>query len=278
MNVDISQERTPVRVLVVDDEPAACEGLSLRLREHEDMMVVGECASAASAFSRIREDPPDLLFLDVEMPGENGLALLERLADDDNLVEALSEMAVILVTAYSQFALDAFRANVVDYLLKPIDDQRFEQALDRVRVLRERIRGQHLARVLQSSLYPEAETEANAAPSAAHRFLVRLQGREVPVDVADVLWIEADGDYAKLHTEDRQYSIRDSIARLERALAAEFGRIHRRALVRFDQVKELRPTAHGDYQIVLYKGDVVKMSRTYSHGFRQRLQGHSTGG
>ncbi len=260
-----------LKVLVVDDEPAAQEGIRLRLEQYDDVEVVGVCRSAGDALERVHTLAPDILFLDVEMPGTSGIEMLQRLPPG-------LDPAVVLVTAYSEFALAAFEVDAVDYLLKPIDDDRFEVALDRARRRCQRVRNEQLALKMRSLLTGDDVGAADhmtplAEPEAAiRRFLVRHEARELAIDITRIVWIEAAGDYIRLHSLDGDFLLRDSLRHVEQRLRGSFGRVHRSALVCFDQVHELRPTAHGDFDVLLHNGQTLRMSRTYRDSFRRGLE------
>ena len=263
--------------VIVDDEPAAREGIRLRLDSHPDIEIVGECRNADLAAELIARVEPDLVFLDVEMPGTTGIEMIQRMPER-------LDPAIVLVTAYSEFALEAFDVDVVDFLLKPIDDHRFDLALDRARRHVKRAHDEKLAQKMRSLLIdassqplPPPDAHEIGSPfeppeAAIQRFLVRHNGREVAIDIAKIRWIEAAGDYVRLHSAEGDFMVRDSLSHVESRLPGSFGRVHRSALVRFDEVHELRPTAHGDFDVVLHNGQSLRMSRTYRDSFRQGLE------
>jgi two-component system, LytTR family, response regulator len=241
-----------LRVLVVDDEPLARQGVVARLARHADVDVVGECAAAAAAIEAVQRLAPDLLFLDVRLPGLDGFELLDELP-----VERRPH--VVFLTAYERFALRAFDAQAVDYLLKPIDDERFDRALDRVRTARRTL---HLAEVAA-----QAQTAA-----FAQRFPARVGRRVVVVHVADIDWIEAIGDYCGLHASGRVQLVREPLQVIERQLdPAQFQRIHRSVIVRLARIAELRAATNRDAVARLADGTTLKVSRTYSDALRRAL-------
>ncbi len=262
--------------MIVDDEPPAREGIRLRLHGEEDFEVVGEYGSAREAITAIENDVPDLLFLDVQMPGMTGIEMLHEIGPD-------CVPAVILVTAFEEHALDAFEVSVVDYILKPIDTERFRLALDRVRVRLERVQAVQLSgqiRTLIETTEPAGNTPpqpdvrtTSSTPEYVSRFLVSDGSGERPVSVRDVDWIEAAGDYVRLHDGETYHLVRASMNRLERTLDPRFfGRIHRGAIVRFDRIDEMVPIHHGDAEIHLKDGTVLRLSRSYREQFRQSLR------
>jgi len=240
-----------LRVLVVDDEPLARGGVRARLAAQPDVTVVGECADGDAALAAMRAQRPDLVFIDVQMPGMNGLDALERLPPPERPL-------AVLLTAHAQFALRAFALRALDYLLKPIDDERFADALDRAR--------QALA---LRRLDPAAR---RAVPAYASRFEVRLGQRVQLVDASQIDWIEAQGDYAGLHVGERVHLLREPLHRLATRLdPALFARIHRSAIVRLDRVAELQALSNRDSLLRLHDGTPLRASRTYVDALRAAL-------
>lgn len=248
----------PVRVLIVDDEPLAREGVRLHLELESDFDVVGEVGSGEEAVARIREQAPDLVFLDVQMPGMDGFGVIEAVG-----VERMP--VTIFVTAYDQFALKAFDAHALDYLLKPYDAERFRSAIERARTqLRARrfgdVEGQ-LAALL---------TELRGQREYLERIVVRSGGRILILRVDDIDWLEAASNYVRIHAGGRQYLLRETMSNLEARLdPGRFVRIHRSTMVRLDRVRELEPLFQGDYVLILEDGTRLTSSR----GYRDRLQG-----
>lgn len=229
-----------MRVLVVDDEPLARGGVRARLAAHPDVHLVGEAEDGEDALARIRSVRPDLVFMDVQMPGLDGLAALRRLPPAERPLS-------ILLTAYDQFALGAFEIQALDYLLKPVDDERFREALDRAR----------------AALRLRATGEA-ARPAYARRFTVRTGQRIAVIDADEIDWIEASDDYAGLHVGPRVHLLREPLHQLAGRLdPAHFVRIHRSAIVRLDRVAELEPLVNRDCLIRLRDGTPLRVSRTY---------------
>jgi two-component system LytT family response regulator len=249
---------TGIRVLVVDDEPLAREGVRLLAEREPDLTVVGECGSAGEAEQAIRALSPDVVFLDVQLPGESGLALAARLGRD---VAPL----VVCVTAYEEHAVRAFELHAVDYLLKPVDPARFAEAVGRVRrAVAAASRDEAHDRLLAALDALRARDEP--APPSPHldRVSVRVGDRLVVVRLADVDWIGADGDYVRLHVGGKGALVRATMAQLEHRLdPRRFLRVHRSAIANLDAVHSLEVGAHGDYVLRLRDGSRIKISRSY---------------
>lgn len=251
-----------IRVLIVDDEPLAREGVRLHLAAHEEIDIIGECGSGEEAVQRIEADDPDLVFLDVQMPGLDGFGVLEAIGE-----AALP--AVVFVTAYDQFALRAFEAHALDYLLKPFEAERFDKALERVRAqLRARSTNtmEERLRALVASLSGKARF--------LERMVARTGGRILILRVADVDWIEAAANYVRVHIGAKHYLVRETMTHLETRLDPDkFLRIHRSIIVRKDRIKELEPLFQGDYSIILVDGTRLTSSRGYREKIQSFLQG-----
>ena len=221
-----------VRVLIVDDEPLARRGVRLHLQAAGGFDIVGESASGSAAVADIKKLAPDVVFLDVQMPGISGFDVVE-------LVGAALMPVTVFVTAYDAYALKAFDANAVDYILKPIDPARFRQMARRVHDL--------------------------ARAGAGRRRVILKDGshvRVIPPEKID--WIQADGDYVRVHAGGVRYLVRDTLVRFAASLPnKEFARVHRSAIVNISRVRELRPIGDRSYRLTLDDGTVLKMSRTY---------------
>jgi two-component system, LytTR family, response regulator len=247
---------TPLRALVVDDEPLARESLRLMIGRHDDFKVVGEC-SGVEAPSLITEIKPDVLFLDIQMPELDGFGVLEAVGVD-------AVPAVVFVTAYDTYALKAFDVHALDYLLKPFDDSRFSATLQRVKD-RLRSKQESSADRLVAMLEDREKTLRYA-----RRFLVRVREKVVVVKTEDIDWIEAADYYASIHTASNSYLLRETMAELERRLDPErFFRVHRSAIVNLDRVREVHPLFRGDCTLVLSNGAQVKLSRTRRDEFER---------
>jgi two-component system LytT family response regulator len=234
-----------IRVLVVEDEPLAVRRLRRLLKSERDVRVIGACGDVPAARRGIAALAPDLVLLDVQLPGADGLALLDELPSG-------RRPAVIFVTAFERYAVRAFDHQAVDYLLKPIDPERFRTAIARAR--------RHLER-----------RDAAASPEAPlSRLLVRERGRAFFVRVEEVDWLEAQGNYVRVHVGRASHRLRTSIGALEPQLDARaFRRINRSQIVALDRVRELQPWFHGDGVVILTSGARLRLSRRY----RDRVYG-----
>jgi len=238
----LEQRRSPIRVLVVDDESLARRNVTLLLRRDPDIGSIAECSSGLEAVAQIRKSRPDIVFLDVQMPECGGFDVLELLGGD-------LPPTLIFVTAYDEYALRAFETGALDYLLKPFDDARFARALSRAK--------ERLAHYV-----PPKER-------AAERLVVRNQGQVLFLRVAEIDWIEAAGYYACLHVGGDTHVLRRPLAELEQDLGEDrFVRIHRSTIVNLDRIRGLELQAGGEYEVVLRSKARLRLSRRY----RKRLQ------
>lgn len=233
-----------IRTLIVDDEPLARSNLRVLLRNDPQIEVVGECSSGVEAIQEIRRCKPDLLFLDVQMPECDGFDVLEQLGADQ-------PRAIVFVTAYDQYALRAFEAGALDYLLKPFDNARFERALQRAR----------------QNLQREPDSTRKTA-----RIIVKSAGQIVFVKHSEIDWIEAADYYSCLHVGAKSHLLRRSMTDLEDELdPSTFCRIHRSAIVNLNCVRSLKIGPDGEYEVLLDSGDAVRLSRRYRAQLQQRL-------
>jgi len=240
-----------VRVLIVDDEPLARRGVALRLKRFRDVEIVGECGDGTSAVEKILELAPDVVFLDVQMPGMDGFEVLSALPPDPL-------PSVIFLTAYEQHALRAFEVHALDYLLKPVDDERFSVAVQRAREVQNTgFRVQMAERIMR--LLDER------IGKYVSRFPVRVGSRIQVVLIDEIDWIAAAGDYAELHCAGCCHLLRETMVALEQKLdPTQFLRIHRSRIVRAACVRELRPIDNREYLVKLSDGSVHRSSRTYA--------------
>jgi len=245
----------PIRALIVDDEPLARTGVRQLVEPLDDVTIVGEAADGPEAVRQIEEQAPDLVFLDVQMPEMSGLEVVREVGVEDMPL-------TIFVTAYDQYALDAFEAHALDYLLKPIEEERFEEALERARDQLQRVEAEVLSEQLRGVLREYANEDEN---EGIERFTVRTRNRIYFVDADDVQWIESEGDYVALHDGEETHLVRKTMKELEQQLdPARFLRVHRSYIVNADYIEELRPLDHGTYQLRMASGTPLKTSRGYS--------------
>ena len=240
-----------LRVVLVDDEPPAREKLRRLLGEHAAVTVVGEAGDGLEAVRLIESERPDVVFLDIQMPELDGFGVLEAL---DREIET----RVIFVTAHDEHALKAFDVHALDYLLKPVDPDRFSEALERA--------------MDAKGVRADPRTVLTELPSSRRkldRFLVRLRSGMSLVPAEDVDWIGAAGNYVELHVQGSVHLIRGTLQELEERLPERFIRVHRSAIVNLDRVKKLQPWSHGDWLLQLSDGTELRLSRRY----RSRLDG-----
>lgn len=258
----------PIRTLIVDDEPLARRGLLLRLSAHADIEVIGECGDGASAIAQVHRLQPELMFLDVQMPGADGFTALRHIPADEMPL-------VVFVTAYDHYAIQAFEASAVDYLLKPVDELRLQQSLDRVRQAREhRLARGHCSQLLELlgelSGRPPLELEQALQPDALEqlrhddRLSVRDGNRTVRGPLRNIRWIDAAGDYMCIHTDEDTLVLRATMREMEQQLdPRRFPRIHRSTIVNAGRVTETRAHSNGKSYLKLDCGQELKLSRSY---------------
>ena len=242
-----------IRVLTVDDEPLGRERLRNFLALEREVSHVGEATNGEEAVSRIRDLKPDLVFLDIQLPGFTGFGVLERLSDQ-------KIPAVVFVTAHDDFALKAFEVNAVDYLLKPFDRERFRKALHRATERLRTSRPDDLSNQLNAVL---AQLQPKPGPSL-DRIPVKSGGRVPLVNAADVDWVGSADNYVELHVGTQTHLIRETLTAMEQRLPANrFVRISRTSIVNAERVRELQPLFHGEYSVTLKDGTRLTLSRTY---------------
>ena len=261
-----------IRTLIVDDEPLARRGLALRLARHPDIDIVGEAGNGREAFFAVSEHQPALMFLDVQMPGVDGFELLRA-------IPAAQMPLTVFVTAYDQYAMRAFEANAIDYLLKPIEDARLDGAIERARQgLAARSSYDHCARLLQllgdvsgkpDLTLEQALGDGGQPAPADDRLSIKDSGRILRVPLNEILWIDAAGDYMCVHTPTDTHVLRATMRELEGRLdPRRFQRIHRSTIVNVARVRELRSHLNGEYFLILDSGQQLKLSRSYKDKVR----------
>ena len=238
--------------LLVDDEPLAREGLRMLLSEDPDISAIHEAKDGREAVAAIRSLRPDLVFLDVQMPEMDGVSVVKEVGSDQM-------PAVVFVTAYDKYAIEAFEINAIDYLLKPVTAQRFAQAMVRAKSRLEPHSRDDASRQILSLL------ETIASPHRSlKRLAVRSAGKTLFVDVEDIDWIEAAENYVQLHVGRAAHLLHVTMNTLEESLNPEvFVRIHRSIMVNVHRIKELQPAAHGEYVVTLQDGVRLESGRTY---------------
>jgi two-component system, LytTR family, response regulator len=249
-----------VRVVIVDDEPLARDKLRTFLARHAGFELVGEAGDGLSAARLIEGERPDLVLLDIQMPEMDGFEVLAA-------VDGEPVPYIIFVTAYDRYAIQAFEVGAIDYLLKPVAPDRFDQALDRARHQLDRGAGD-----LADRLARALEQVAPARPPV-ERFLVKDQGRSRFVAAGEVEWIEAAGNYLKLHTPGGTHLVRATMKEIESRLdPARFARVHRTSIVNVDRIQYLEPWSHGDQLMVMKSGERLMLSRRYRDRLPRTLQ------
>ena len=247
-----------IRTVIADDQPMARERLTALLSEEPDVQVVAACASGAEAVDAIQQHRPDLVFLDMQMPELDGFGVIAAIGPD-------RMPSVVFVTAYDEFALRAFDVHALDYLLKPFGRQRFQKALDRARDHLSRERAGDLARRLLALV-----DEVRPVRPRGERLVVRSGARLVFVEIRQVDWVEAEGNYVRLHVGDESHLIRATMHAVEARLGSQFVRIHRSRIANMERVQELRVASNGEYEVVLRSGRALRVSRLY----RDKVQEH----
>jgi two-component system LytT family response regulator len=245
-----------IRTLIVDDEPLARAMLRSFLADDAEIEVVGECGDGYTAIEMIESAAPELVFLDIQMPDLDGFGVLRALAP-----EAIPNIA--FVTAYDQFALQAFDVHAIDYLLKPFDRERFERTLahakQQITIQKRKDVNEELLRILN---------EQSARPQPVKRILVKTGDKAFFLRASEISWIEGQGNYVALWVGAQSFLLRQTINTLEKQLdPVEFQRIHRSAIVNLDAIREMHTAGHGEYEIVLKDGVTLKLSHTYRESF-----------
>lgn len=247
-----------IRTLLVDDEELARRGLRVRLERAGDIAVVGECGNGGEAIAAIGKLAPDLVFLDVQMPEVSGFDVIAGL-------DPKRAPHIIFVTAFDQYAVKAFEVNALDYLLKPIDDERFAQALRRAREALASSRDENFGARLNAGVASFHQGAAAMRPGS-DRLAIPTGDRVVLLRIAEIDWVEACGNYVSLHIGKKAWLLRETIAAMDQRLAPHgFARIHRSTLVNVERVAELRALANGEFAVLLRDGDELKLSRSFRH-------------
>lgn len=252
---------TTLRILIVDDEPVARTGIRVFLEDEPGVVIIGECANGEEAVAAIRKQDPDLVFLDVQMPGLGGFDVIEEIGPEQM-------PAVVFVTAYDQHALRAFEAHAIDYLLKPFNRERLLRAYQRAR---HHIQGQQIDQVRHTlfALLKDHQQITAPAPTYTERLVIKSAGYVFFLNVAEVDWIEAAGNYMKLHVGEKVHLLRETMNGLEAQLdPSRFLRIRRSVMVNIERIRRLRTLANGEYEVLLQTG----MGLTSSRRYRKKLR------
>jgi len=256
-----------IRTLIVDDEPLARRNLRVLLERDAQIEILEECRNGREAVKAIKNLTPDLIFLDIQMPEMDGFDVLAHVGPEQI-------QAIIFVTAFDQYALKAFDVHALDYLLKPFDDERFARALERAK---SQIAAREIDKLSKRlfALLEERESERKGSIQEEHyltRLMIKASNRMVLLKVEDIDFIEADGNYAKLHVGRKAHLLREKMHDLEGRLdPAKFVRIHRSVIVNLDRIKEMQPHFNGDYIVVLVDGQQLRLSRTRREHLESRL-------
>jgi two-component system LytT family response regulator len=252
-------DNVPLRVVVADDEYLCRQKIKVLLKAERNVQLLAECSQVQQTIEAVQDLRPDLLLLDIQMPDGNGFDLLRRLPAGELPL-------VIFTTAYDQYALKAFEAHALDYLLKPFDQGRFHKAIERARVdvLKSR-EGTLTSRVLELIRQPGAVPD--------NRFIIKSGGRVVFLDPDEIDWIEAAANYIRLHTERQSYLVRESISHVaERLQGGTFARIHRSIIVNLNKIQAVHPCNSGEYMVILQNGKELSCSRNYRSSIRSLLE------
>jgi two-component system LytT family response regulator len=250
-----------IRTVIADDESLGRKKLRILLAAEPGIHVVAECPDGPRTIAALKDYEPDLLFLDIQMPGADGFEVLESVAPDRLPL-------VIFTTAYDQYALRAFEAHALDYLLKPFDQERLHHAIERARTEILKAKDSQVASRILDFL-----NQAKATSPAEKRLVIKAGGRVVFLNLEEIEWVEAAANYVKLNTAKESYLLRERIGRVsERLDPGQFVRIHRSFIVNVSKIKELHPCNSGEYIVVLKNGKELSCSRGYRAGLQQLIE------
>jgi len=261
-SLDFKQEpQAPIHTLIADDEPLARKKLKLLLRCEPDVRIIAECASGSETIAALKAYRPDLLFLDIEMPSGDGFDVLRSIGTERAPI-------VIFTTAYDKYAIRAFEMHAVDYLLKPFDQDRLRDAVQRARSELSKLKNGEFVKRLMALLATSEKTKS----TIQNRFVVKSSGRVVFLDADNVDWIEAAANYVRFHVGRESYVMRENIGTVaEKLEPSHFVRIHRSTIVNVSRIKELHPCNSGEYIVVLRDGKELSCSRGYRPAILQLM-------
>lgn len=265
-----------LKALIVDDEELACKGLQMRLEEIDQVEVVGICQNGKEALAAIVEHEPDLVFLDIQMPGLNGFEVVREIQVD------LMPL-IVFVTAYDEYAVDAFKINAVDYLLKPVEDERLREAVERALLTKAQLSAvDEKQRLLEMMVSMTGKSEAaigelleTEEPESPHpdRLAIKDGSTTTFVSVKEIDWIDAAGDYMCIHVKGETHIMRTTMKELEAKLdPSVFQRVHRSTIVNLQRVEKVSSHINGEYHLILSCGSSLKMSRSYKDKVRHFFQ------
>ncbi len=255
----------PIRTLIVDDEPLARDAVRLLLQDDCDIEIAGECRDGQSAVDVLRAGDIDLIFLDVQMPGMTGFDVVREIGPENMPL-------IIFATAFDEYAIQAFEAEALDYLLKPIDDVRFERSLNRAKRLLSQSSEVKLAQRLSRALEALETNAAARRPELRAKLALKTSTRVVLVDPSDIDWIEAADYCLRVHVGTTAHLLRESLHAMQQRLDdTMFVRIHRSSIVNVNRIREIQPLFHGDFIVILIDGTKLRVSRSRRHALEARL-------
>jgi two-component system LytT family response regulator len=271
--------KNTLSTIIVDDEPLARKGLEIRLQDHKDINLVTSCNNGREAIEAIRAYQPDLMFLDIQMPGLNGFEVIEEINN-----QALKMPIVVFVTAFDQYAMQAFEVHAIDYLLKPADEERLAGTLDKIRQqLKSKTDADHKSKLVrlvsevtgndsEKILAELSNNEPVTITSYSDILAIKDAGEVSRVPVADILWVDAAGDYMCVHTEENTHILRQTMKQLETNLDPKlFIRSHRSTIVNINYIQKFCSQLNGEYHLVMTNGKELKVSRSYKEKVKQAV-------
>jgi len=267
----MDKQKRSIKALIIDDERLGRDVVRHMLSDHHDIEIIEECSNGKEALRLIRQSNPDLIFLDIKMPGMDGMELAECL-------DEACRPIIVFVTAYNEFAIQAFEQNAIDYLLKPFDQERFDQMIARVGKRFEQCEEAAFAQKLKGFLSSNSDLQMprglpqEEGRKPIDRIVVKESGRVFFVNPEEVDYFEASGNYVALNLDRKTHLVYDTLTKMEQKLdSSKFLRIHRSTIVNLDRVQELQPHFNGEYVVILNSGAKLKLSRSYKEEARAKL-------